>query len=735
MTISIWRYSHLTLAISSFIFILITSITGIILAFEPISNQLKPYAIATDEITISQTIASLQKEYKEIITLTVNQDNFVTASVITQTGKSETFYINPISGKKISTITAKSPIFKWTTNLHRSLFLKSTGRFLVGFFSFLLCLITLTGSILIIKRQGGIKQFFTKVVKENFAQYYHVIIGRFAFIPILIITLTGVYLSLEKFNILPNTEIKHTFNSSSFTGFSSDENVAKKAIKKTPVEEFAVFENIKLNELKSIEFPFSDDIEDYFFLKTHTKELIIHQYSGEIISAENLSWTAILSDWSLFLHTGRGTIIWATILLLSCIAILFFVYSGFAIALKRKRKSVLPKNNISKDAAQIIILVGSETGESFRNATSLYNALIISKKSVFIAHLNDYTFYKKATHLIIITSTYGDGQPPINATNFLDLIKKIPQQNKLKYTVVGFGSLAYKEYCKFAITIDNYLKNSPEFTPILPIYKINNQNFDDFKNWVSQWNEKTNSSIILKEIIRKPKKQQQFSVVSTTTLNIDDSFLIRLKPTRKHSFSSGDLLAITPKQDSIERLYSIGKIENDILLSIKKHEFGICSNLLLTIKKDETLNARIQKNKDFRFPEKSENTILIANGTGIAPFLGMLQNNSKTHLFWGGRTQESFKIYQPFLTNLNTQNIHLAYSQQYKNDKKHVQDILLKDADLIASTLKNNGTIMICGSLSMMNGVLKTLEIITLKKLNTPLDKFQKSNQIKTDCY
>ncbi|CAM1335058.1 PepSY domain-containing protein [Tenacibaculum aestuariivivum] len=726
-TISIWRYSHLTLAISSFLFILIAAITGMILTFEPISNQLKPYALKTDKITISKTIASLKKEFEEVITININEHNFITASVITTNGKNKTFYIDPISGKKISNIIPRLKLYKWTTNLHRSLFLKSTGRFLVGFFSFLLFLITLTGSILIIKRQGGIKQFFTKVIKENFAQYYHVIIGRFTFIPILIITLTGVYLSLEKFNILPKTTIKHTF--------SSDKKVAKSILKKTPVEEFAIFENIKLNELKSIEFPFSDAIDDYFLVKLHSKELIIHQYSGEIISAENLSWTAILSNWSLFLHTGRGTIIWATILLLSCIAILFFVYSGFAIALKRKRKSVLPKNNISKDAALIIILVGSETGESFRNATSLYNALIISKKSVFITHLNAYTSYKKATHLIIITSTYGDGQPPINATNFLDLIKKIPQQNKLKYAVVGFGSLAYKEYCKFAITIDNYLKNSPEFTPILPIYKINNQNFDDFKNWVSQWNEKTNSSIILKEIIRKPKKQQQFSVVSTTTLNIDDSFLIRLKPTRKHSFSSGDLLAITPKQDSIERLYSIGKIENDILLSIKKHEFGICSNLLLTIKKNEILNARIQKNKDFRFPKKSENTILIANGTGIAPFLGMLQNNSKTHLFWGGRTQESFKIYQPFLTNLNTQNIHLAYSQQYKNDKKHVQDILLKDADLIASTLKNNGTIMICGSLSMMNGVLKTLEIITLKKLNTPLDKFQKSNQIKTDCY
>jgi sulfite reductase (NADPH) flavoprotein alpha-component len=39
MTISIWRYSHLALAISAALFILIASITGIILAFEPISEK------------------------------------------------------------------------------------------------------------------------------------------------------------------------------------------------------------------------------------------------------------------------------------------------------------------------------------------------------------------------------------------------------------------------------------------------------------------------------------------------------------------------------------------------------------------------------------------------------------------------------------------------------------------------------------------------------------------------
>ena len=722
MTISIWRYSHVTLAISSFIFILIAAITGIILAFEPISNQLKPYAVNTNAVTLAKTVSSLKSEYSEVLTIKLNAHNFVIASVVTKEGKNETFYINPNTGKKINEVVSTHPIYKWTTNLHRSLFLKSTGRFLVGFFSFLLLLITITGCILLIKRQGGIKQFFSKIVNENFNQYYHVIFGRFFFIPIVLITLTGVYLSLDKFSLLPETKIKHNYNF-----------VKNKNDKKLSLEEFPIFKNTKLSNLKSIEFPFSYDEEDYFFLKLKGKELIIHQYSGKILSNQKLSYKQIFLNWSLFIHTGRGTIIWSLVLLFSCICILFFMYSGFAITLKRKQKNNLPKNKIKKDKADIIILIGSESGNTFMMAKSLFKALLKEKKSVYIDHLNNYISYKNANHLIILTATYGDGEPPVNATRFLKLIENIKQPKKIKYSVIGFGSLAYKYFCQFAIDIDNSLKKNINFSPILPIHKINNQSFADFKNWGLQWSKKTGIDFDLKQEIIKSIKQQNFTVINKTSLNIDDSFLIRLRLNKNIKFNSGDLLSIRPKIDNVERLYSIGKIDNDILLSIKKHELGVCSNLLFNLQEKENIRAIIQKNKEFHFSKKSKKTILIANGTGISPFLGMLNKPNETHLFWGGRTKESLKMYLPFLKNLQPTNIHIAFSQESK--KEYVQSLILKEEKLIISTLKNNGVIMICGSVAMMNGVLKTLEEITKSHLNTSLNTFQRANQIKTDCY
>ncbi len=724
MTIAVWRYSHLTLAISSFLFILIASITGIVLAFEPISKQLSTYSIRnTENIQLAQTISTLQKKHNEIVSITVDENSFVTASVITKEGKNATFYINPSTGEKLGDIEKKNPIFQFATNLHRSLFLKSTGRFIVGFVSFLLCLIAITGIVLITKRQGGVSKFFSKIIRENFEQYYHIIIGRYTLIPIIIITLTGVYLSLDRFSVVPSEKIKHTLN---FSSLNLKERIA--------VAEFPSFQNIYLNEVKSVEFPFSEDEEDYFFIKLNNKELIIHQYTGEVISKENLSLTSILLNWSLLLHTGNGTLIWSLVLLIASFAILFFMYSGFAMTLKRTKKSTLPKSKIHKDNAEIIILVGSETGNTYTFATALFNALIKTNKTVFIDVLNNYTSYKKGKHLIIITSTYGEGEAPSNANKLLQLISQTTLQKPINFSVIGFGSRAYPQFCQFAIDIHTLLAQHPKFEAVLPVHKINNQSFQDFKTWTHLWGKKTGINLELVQPTKKTKKQQNFIIVNKTVLNNDDSFLVRLRPSKKLPFNSGDLLAITPQQDNIERLYSIGKIDNDVLLSIKKHELGVCSNLLYQVSKNDTIQATIQQNKAFHFPKKHKGVILIANGTGIAPFLGMLQhkNATKTHLFWGGRNEESLQMYTPFFKN-SAHNTHIAYSQAYP--KTYVQDLLLKKEDLIASVLQNGGIIMICGSIKMLKGVENALEQIVSNKLNTSLSYFKKKNQIKTDCY
>ena len=728
MTISIWRYSHLTLAISSALFIVVAALTGIVLAFEPISNKLNPYASeALNTISTAETIGVLQEKYNAIIKIEVDENDFVSASIINEEGESKTFYINPKTGEKLGNSIERLALFEFATNLHRSLFLKSTGRFLIGFVSLLLFLISTTGTILIIKRQGGFSKIFSKIVKENSNQYYHIIFGRYFLIPIIVITLTGVYLSLERFSLLPKD--KNTIQS-----LKKNNNTIN--LKAT---DFEFFKATKLKDIKKIEFPFSKDVQDYFYLKTIHNEYQIHQFNGQIVSQKKQGFISLGLYYSLILHTGKGAIIWAIVLLLSCFALLYFIYSGFSMLIKRKKIKTSILNKITKDEAEYIVLVGSETGTTIQFATAFKNALSKASKKVFVAKLNDYTTYKKAKNIIIFTATYGAGEAPENASKFLKLLNTVQQKNDLKYTVLGFGSTKYPAFCKFAILVHASLQIQPKFTPEMPLFKIDNEDFNSFKKWKNNWSTLNNVSLeIDQSTIFEKDEETIFNITDRSKINVDDTFLISLKPSKKIKFSSGDLLSITPKGENRKRLYSIAKIDNKLLLSVKKNAFGVCSNYLHTLHKKDLTQGRIQQNKNFHFPKKVKEVLLIANGTGIAPFLGMIQENKKTkiHLFWGGRTKKSLALYDEYiataLKNKTLASFQAAYSQE---QKKYVQDLLENQTALIANLLKKEGVLLICGSLKMQLAVEDIIDKIASQELNKGIKELKKNKQIRTDCY
>ncbi len=102
---SIWRYSHFLLAIISALFLVIASITGAILAVEPIKTSMQPYApVDINSISLAKTLSVLQKEYVEILDLEVTSENFVTTNVITANGDNTTIYINPLEIESINSI-------------------------------------------------------------------------------------------------------------------------------------------------------------------------------------------------------------------------------------------------------------------------------------------------------------------------------------------------------------------------------------------------------------------------------------------------------------------------------------------------------------------------------------------------------------------------------------------------------------------------------------------------------
>jgi sulfite reductase (NADPH) flavoprotein alpha-component len=730
MTLSIWRYAHLALALISSLFIVMASVTGVILAIDAAQENAMPFkAAGFNQLTLSDAIPVLKQKFPEITEISVDHNGFVTLKGFDEDGNEVDAYINPNDAKIIGKPIEKSSFIQWVTAFHRSLFLKETGRWVIGIVSFLLIFIALSGMALVIQRQRSISKFFKKVVKEYFAQYYHIITGRIMLIPVLLIAVSGTYLSMVHLHLLPEFKINHQIKD------ASDPNLKLSAAK------FALFQSIKLQDVKKIEFPFAEDPEEHYTIKLNDRELVVDQFSGKVLSEVRYPSTVILEDLSLDLHTGRGNLVWALVLAVASLNILFFVYSGFAITLKRRSAKI--KNKHGLNDAEIVLLVGSENGNTLLFANAIHQQLLAKGHASYLLQLNQYQVFAKAKQLVVLTSTYGLGDAPSNANKFLSLIDQYPQQQKIDFSVVGFGSHAYPDFCKFATEVDDKLGAQAWANRLVPLHTVDDKSAVQFVDWVRDWGRATDIELATTPALyaKKPKGLHKMMVLDRSEVRGEEhTFLLTLQAPAGVRFTSGDLLAIYPANDAKERLYSVAKINGNIQLVVKLHPNGLGSTYLNDLKVGDTFKARLVPNVSFHVP-KTKKVALIANGTGIAPFLGMISQNKKSiemKLYAGFRNETTLvKKHIEFLSQHAIQHqlsdFQLAFSRE--QNQCYVMDLIKEDAVSLANLLKHNGVIMICGSLQMQQDVEKVLDEICLTINGLNLAAYKAKKQLLTDCY
>lgn len=109
-------------------------------------------------------------------------------------------------------------------------------------------------------------------------------------------------------------------------------------------------------------------------------------------------------------------------------------------------------------SAAITILFGSQTG----NAESLAKRLAKeAAKRGFAATVVDLAQYssdklKNESNLLVITSTYGDGDPPDNAKTFWSSLASdtAPKLAALRFSVCALGDSNYPQFCAFGRNVD-----------------------------------------------------------------------------------------------------------------------------------------------------------------------------------------------------------------------------------------------------------------------------------------
>ncbi|WP_337880046.1 assimilatory sulfite reductase (NADPH) flavoprotein subunit [Rheinheimera sp.] len=115
----------------------------------------------------------------------------------------------------------------------------------------------------------------------------------------------------------------------------------------------------------------------------------------------------------------------------------------------------------ANESASLTVLFASQTGNAKGVATKIKAA---AEQQGLAVQLQDIASYKtnqlaKEKYLLIVTSTYGEGEPPESAVAFHKFLfsKKAPKLKELKFAVLGLGDTSYEFFCKTATDFDEQL--------------------------------------------------------------------------------------------------------------------------------------------------------------------------------------------------------------------------------------------------------------------------------------
>lgn len=136
---------------------------------------------------------------------------------------------------------------------------------------------------------------------------------------------------------------------------------------------------------------------------------------------------------------------------------------------------------------RILILYASETGTAEGFAQKAARGLGRYRPKVMALDEYNTDALTSEKLLLVVTSTFGNGEMPGNGKKFLQWLKKQPAGSfkRLNYSVLGIGSTVYENFCAAGIALDKSLSKAGA-NCIVPLHKddeIKGQP-DTFKQWL-----------------------------------------------------------------------------------------------------------------------------------------------------------------------------------------------------------------------------------------------------------
>ncbi|WP_421208816.1 assimilatory sulfite reductase (NADPH) flavoprotein subunit [Aeromonas sp. 602396] len=136
--------------------------------------------------------------------------------------------------------------------------------------------------------------------------------------------------------------------------------------------------------------------------------------------------------------------------------------SGYLYGLSQTgQQSVATSAAVAAPSGSLTIIYGSQTGNAKGVATAIKAQAEALGLPVTLASMADYKpkQLKKESHLLVVVSTYGEGEPPESAVDLFEQLKKgkVGKLDGLKFAVLGLGDSSYEFFCQTGKDFDNFL--------------------------------------------------------------------------------------------------------------------------------------------------------------------------------------------------------------------------------------------------------------------------------------
>ncbi|HEY9109579.1 MAG TPA: PepSY domain-containing protein [Roseateles sp.] len=627
--------------------------------------------------------------------------------------------VDPASGAAIGTY-KPSALQRWVRNLHRKLLLDDAGRVVVGVAAAGMLFILVTGLLLLARRMGGWRQLLGRV-RGSLPQRLHNETGRVVVAGLLLSAATGLLMSLLTFGWLPEGGGTDPMLDAIPSGGAP-----------MPLAAMPALRALEAGRLRQLKLAIPGDAGDVVEVETLDGAGAIDPATGYWLSYTPLDAWQRLHATVRMLHTGDG--LWWLALLLGAAsaAVPLLAVTGVLIWLARRRARPRLAGNAAAQGADTVILVGSESNTTWGFAVALHDALIRGGQKVHTTSMNEFSQrHADARRLLVLTATYGDGEAPESAREFIGRIAAMKEAPGTAFAVLGFGDRQFPKFCGYAIQVHEALA-AQGFTPLRPAGTVDRQSEPEFQQWCRWLGECLGLALDIRYQPLLPRTTT-LRLASRTDYGSAEELTAVLRfvatlPTRHWPlgrwprwprFETGDLLGVLPPGSASPRYYSLASAASDGVaeICVRRQAGGACSTFLTGLQPGETIQAFVRPHENFRPTAGAAPVILIGAGTGIGPLIGFIRHNPPgrpMHLYFGVRDAGANFLYREELGRLvddhRLRTLITAFSRS--GDKTYVQDHLIADAPRLRELVAQGAQVLVCGGRRMAEGVAAAWERI-----------------------